>query len=101
MTVCCPTAVMVIVAGGVTVVSCSMTVAVEIMVSVATDAMSVETIVTVAGGPADAVCVTVCRTVVMAPIGPPGVGAEAPPSTGTTEYDALGISNGSGCGACG
>lgn len=102
LVVCCPTVVMVIVAGGrVTVVACSITVVVEIKVSVATGTKFVKTIVTVVGGPADAVCVIVCRTVVVAPIDPPGVGAATPPSTGTTEYDALGSSNGSGFEACG
>lgn len=35
-------------------------------------------------------------TVMVEPGDPPAVEDGAPPSTGTTEYDALGISNGSG-----
>jgi hypothetical protein len=99
--VCCPAAVTVTVAAaGVTVtttisvVSWVVTVAVDVSVSVPAGTISVETIVNVVWGAG--VCVMISMTVVVAPGDPPAVGDGVPPSTGTTEYDALGISNGCG-----
>jgi hypothetical protein len=96
--VCCPAAVTVTVAVvGVTVttkisvVSWAVIVAVDVSVSVPAGTISVETIVIVVWGAG--VCVMISITVVVAPDDPPAVGDGAPPSTGTTEYDALGISN--------
>lgn len=97
--VCCLAAVTVTVAAaGVTVttkisvVSWAVTVAVDVSISVPAGTISVETIVNVVWGAG--VCVVISITVVVAPGDPPAVGDGAPPSTGTTEYDALGISNG-------
>jgi hypothetical protein len=101
VTVCCPAAVTVTVAAaGVTVttsssvVSCAVTVAVDVRVSVPAGTISVETIVNVVWS--IGVCVMISMTVVVETGDAPAVGEGAPPSTGTTEYDALGISNGSG-----
>lgn len=99
--VCCPAAVTVTVAAaGVTVstevwvVSCAVTVAVVVSVAVPAATISVETTVNIVWGAA--VCVMISMTVVVSPGDAPAVGDGAPPSTGTTEYDSLGISNGSG-----
>jgi len=98
--VCCPAAVTVTVATAVvtvtmtiSVVFWAVTVAVNVRVSVPAGTISVETIVNVVCGAG--VCVMISITVVVVPGDPPAVGDGAPPSTGTTEYDALGISNGS------
>jgi hypothetical protein len=98
--VCCPAAVTVTVAAAgatvttkISVVSWAVTVAVDVSISVPASTISVETIVNVVWGAG--VCVVILITVVVAPGDPPAVGDEAPPSTGTTEYEALGISNGS------
>jgi hypothetical protein len=99
--VCCPAAVTVTVAAAgttvttkISVVSWAVTVAVDVSISVPASTISVETIVNVVWGAG--VCVMISITVVVAPGDPPAVGDGAPPSTGTTEYEALGISNGSG-----
>ena len=75
-------------------VSWAVTVAVDVSVSVPAGTISVETIVNVVWGTRD--CVMISMTVVVESGDAPAVGDGAPPSTGTTEYDALGISNGSG-----
>jgi hypothetical protein len=99
--VCCPAAVTVTVAAAgatvttkISVVSWAVTVAVDVSISVPAGTISVETIVNVVWGAG--VCVMISITVVVAPGDPPAVGDGAPPSTWTTEYEALGISNGSG-----
>ncbi len=85
----------VIVTKKISVESGAVIVAVDVSVSVPAGTISVEIIVNVVWGASD--CVVTSMTVMVAATDPPAVGDGAPPSTGTTEYDALGISNGSGC----
>jgi len=88
VTVCCTAAVTV------TVAAAGVTVAVDVSVSVPAGTISVEIIVNVVWS--IGVCVVISMTVVVETDDAPAVGEGAPPSTGTTEYDTLGISNGSG-----
>jgi hypothetical protein len=76
------------------VASWAVTVVVDVSVSVPAGTISVETTVNVVCSNDD--CVLTSMTVVVEPGDPPSDGEGAPPSTGTTEYDALGISNSSG-----